>query len=197
MKNLWIIVFAITLGFTSCKKEGDTTLREQEKQKVYNDSVFNHLDKSWKIKVPKGSQSVSKVLEDWKPWVALVNELKLKPVATIGAFQKKASALSEVAVNLTFQGYPVEVDYPDIKARYSTLLTSIQNLDMYINNSPIDLEKVDFYLKEVQANLNELVKMMDEDQIRMNYEKEEGEEEMVEEMRTMMIESRRANPEEE
>ncbi len=196
MKNFLTLLFVVVLSFTSCKKQEEDGFRDQEKIQAYNDSVFNHLNEVWKINVPRGSKTLNPILEDWKPWMALVNELKLKPVSTIGAFQKKAQALSEIAQNLTYQGYPAEIDQPDIKARYTTLLTYIQNLDMYINLSPIDLEKVDVCLKDVQKSLNELVKMMEEDLLRDNYEKEEGEDLMIEEMKELMNNTRNANPEE-
>ncbi len=196
MKNFLALLFILVFCITSCKKQDEKGFHNQEKVQAYNDSVFNQLNKVWKINVPKGSKALNPILEDWKPWMALVNELKLKPVSTISAFQKKAQVLSEVAQNLTYQGYPAEIDRPDIRARYTTLLTYIQNLDMYINLSPIDLEKVDICLKDVQKSLNELVKMMEEDLIRDNYEKEEGEEIMIEEMKQMMNTTRNANPEE-
>ena len=197
MKNSWtIILLILSLHLTSCKKEVDQNALEQTKLQQYNDSVFSHLMKEWKFKIPKTSKELTPILEDWKAWTNLINELKLRPVSTIGAFQKKAITLSEVAENLTYQGYPSQLDTPDIRIRYSTLLTAFQNLDMYIHLDPIDVEKVDYWLDHIQISLDDIVRMMDENLVRQNYVKEAGEEAMLEEMEELRNEARRANPEE-
>ncbi|MGS4346231.1 hypothetical protein ACKUSY_11680 [Myroides odoratus] len=197
MKNSWtIILLILSLHLTSCKKEVDQNALEQTKLQQYNDSVFSHLMKEWKFKIPKTSKELTPILEDWKAWTNLINELKLRPVSTIGAFQKKAITLSEVAENLTYQGYPSQLDTPDIRIRYSTLLTAFQNLDMYIHLDPIDVEKVDYWLDNIQISLDDIVRMMDENLVRQNYVKEAGEEAMLEEMEELRNEARRANPEE-
>lgn len=197
MKNSWtIIVLILSLQFISCKKEMDQSVQEQTKLQQYNDSVFTHLMKEWKFKIPKASKELSPILDDWKAWTNLINELKLRPVSSIGAFQKKAVTLSEVAENLPYQGYPNQLDTPDIKIRYSTLLNAIQNLDMYINLDPINVEKVDYWLNQIQLSLDDIVRMMDENLLRQNYAKEAGEDAMLEEMEEFRNEMRRANPEE-
>ncbi|WP_410878092.1 hypothetical protein [Myroides sp. DW712] len=197
MKNSWtIILLILSLHLTSCKKEVDQNALEQTKLQQYNDSIFSHLMKEWKFKIPKPSKELNPILEDWKAWTTLINELKLRPVSTIGAFQKKAVTLSEVAENLTYMGYPSQLDSPDIRIRYSTLLTAFQNLDMYIHLNPIDVEKVDYWLDNIQISLDDIVRMMDENLVRQNYVKEAGEEEMLEEMEELRNEARRANPEE-
>jgi len=198
MKNIWTILLVIlALNLTSCKKEIDQSALEQTKLQQYNDSVFTHLMQQWKFKVPKANKDLTPILSEWKAWTDLTNELKLRPVSSIGAFQKKAATLSEVAQNLTYQSYPPELDAPDIKARYSTLLTSFQNLEMYISLNPVDVEKVDQWIRNIQISLDDLVRMMEEDLIRTNYIKEEGEDEMLEQMEEFRSETRRANPEEE
>ncbi|WHT40573.1 hypothetical protein QNH98_08495 [Myroides sp. mNGS23_01] len=92
MKNIWtIILLVLSLNLTSCKKEVDQSAIEQTKLQQYNDSVFTHLMKEWKFKIPKASKELTPILEDWKAWTNLINELKLRPVSTIGAFQKRRS----------------------------------------------------------------------------------------------------------
>lgn len=198
MKNIWMILLLVVgLSLTSCKKEIDQSQIEQTKIQQYNDSVFTHLMKEWKFKIPKPSKELAPILEEWKAWTALMNELKLRPVSTIGAFQKKATTLTEVAQNLTYQGYPIQLDTPDIKARYSTLLTSFQNLEMFIDLDPVDIEQVDKWLNNIQLSLDDIVRMMEENLVRQNYVKEEGEATMLEDMQEFRNEMRRANPEEE
>jgi len=198
MKNIWtIILLVLSLNLTSCKKEVDQSAIEQTKLQQYNDSVFTHLMKEWKFKIPKTSKELTPILEDWKAWTNLINELKLRPVSTIGAFQKKAVTLSEIAENLPYQGYPSALDTPDIKIRYSTLLTAFQNLDMYINLNPVNIEKVDEWLDNIQLNLDDIVRMMEENLVRQNYAKEAGEDAMLQEMEEFRNDMRKANPEEE
>lgn len=198
MKNIGIILLlVIGLSLASCKKESDQNQLEQAKLQQYNDSVFSHLMKEWKFKLPKTSKELTPILEEWKPWNNLINEVKLRPVSTINAFQKKAATLSEIAQNLTYQGYPIQLDSPDIKTRYTTLLTAFQNLEMYIDLNPVDLEKVDLWLDNIQISLDDIVRMMEENLVRQNYTKQEGEDAMLQEMQEMRNEMRNANPEEE
>ncbi|WP_158961773.1 hypothetical protein [Myroides fluvii] len=198
MKNIWtIILLVLSLHLTSCKKEIDQSAIEQTKLQQYNDSIFTHLMKEWKFRIPKTSKELTPVLEEWKAWNNLIAELKLRPVSTVGAFQKKATTLSELAENLPYQGYPTTLDTPDIKIRYSTLLNAMQNLDMYINLNPVNIEKVDEWLDQIQISLDDIVRMMDENLVRQNYAKEVGEDTMLEEMEEFRSETRRANPEEE
>lgn len=198
MKNIGIILLLVVgLSLGSCKKEIDQSQVEQTKLQQYNDSIFSHLIKEWKFKVPKTSKELTPILEEWKPWNNLINEVKLRPVSTIGAFQKKAATLTEIAQNLTYQGYPSQLDTPDIHTRYTTLLTSFQNLEMYIELDPINVEKVDEWLDNIQINLDDIVRMMEENLMRQNYAKQEGEDAMLEEMQEFRNEMRRANPEEE
>lgn len=198
MKNIGIILLLVVgLSLGSCKKEIDQSQVEQTKLQQYNDSIFSHLMKEWKFRVPKTSKELTPILTDWKPWNNLMNEVKLRPVSTIGAFQKKAATLTEVAQNLTYQAYPSQLNTPDIQARYTTLLTSFQNLEMYIDLDPIDVEKVDEWLDRIQINMDGLVRMMEENLVRQNYAKQAGEDAMLEEMQQMRNEVRNANPEEE
>ncbi|MGG5505579.1 MULTISPECIES: hypothetical protein [unclassified Myroides] len=198
MKNIgMILLLVVGLCLTSCKKEIDNSAIEQAKIQQYNDSVFSHLMKEWKFKIPKASKELTPILEEWKPWTNLINEVKLRPVSTIGAFQKKATTLSEIAENLTYQSYPTQLNTPDIQTRYTTLLNSFQNLDMYVNLDPVNLEKVDEWLHNIQISLDDIMRMMEENLVRQNYAKQEGEEAMLQEMEELRNETRNANPEEE
>lgn len=198
MKNIGIILLLVVgLSLASCKKEIDQSQVEQTKLQQYNDSVFSHLMKEWKFKIPKTSKELTPILEEWKPWSNLINEVKLRPVSSIGAFQKKAATLTEIAQNLTYQAYPAPLDTPDIQTRYTTLLTAFQNLEMYIELDPINVEKVDEWLDNIQISLDDIVRMMEENLMRQNYAKQEGEDAMLEEMEELRNETRRANPEEE
>ncbi len=192
-----ILLLVVGLCLTSCKKEIDNSELEQAKIQQYNDSVFSHLMKEWKFKIPKASKELTPILEEWKPWTNLINEVKLRPVSTIGAFQKKAATLSEIAENLTYQSYPAQLNTPDIQTRYTTLLNSFQNLEMYVNLDPVNLDKVDEWLHNIQISLDDIMRMMEENLVRQNYAKQEGEEVMLQEMEALRNETRNANPEEE
>ncbi|WHT40574.1 hypothetical protein QNH98_08500 [Myroides sp. mNGS23_01] len=68
---------------------------------------------------------------------------------------------------------------------------------MYINLNPVNVEKVDEWLDNIQLNLDDIVRMMDENLVRQNYAKEAGEDVMLQEMKEFRNDMRKANPEEE
>ncbi|TDS57874.1 hypothetical protein [Myroides indicus] len=195
MKNyLFFILSLIALSITtySCKDNSKVEQERQIKIKEYNDSIFAFVQKNWNFKIPRTSPELAQELENWKMWQEFKQEIELKPVSTLGAFQKKAEKLSSSVLSLTFQSYPNKLNQPDIKARVTVLLTSLNNLEMFIKLDPIPMDKVDIYLKEVQTNLKVLIMQMEENLAKTKIPKEIGEQEMLE----AMDETRRANPEE-
>ncbi|MDR2222573.1 MAG: hypothetical protein LBE34_07515 [Flavobacteriaceae bacterium] len=202
MKQYLVIIVSIlclSLVTSSCKDDSERKQQEiQKKLKQHNDSVFQFLAKNWKFVIPHPTNELKQNIDDWSTLNDLKKELTLAPVSTIGAFQKKAEVLSQNALNVVYQSYPAAVNYPDVKARYTALLTSIQNLEMYITVDPIDIKKVDHCIKEVQNNLRIFYAVMEEELVRTNIPKEEGEQEMIQEMQNMALDpTRNANPEDE
>ncbi|MDR0228999.1 MAG: hypothetical protein LBI72_08055 [Flavobacteriaceae bacterium] len=202
MKQYLIIIlslFGLMFITASCKDDSERKQKEiQLKIKQHNDSVFQFLTKNWKFVIPHPTNELKQNIDDWSTLNDLKKELILTPVSTIGAFKKKAEILSQNALNVVYQSYPAAVNYPDVKARYTALLTSIQNLEMYITVDPIDTKKVGHCIKEVQNNLRIFYAVMEEELVRTSLPKEEGEQEMIEEMHEIALDpTRNANPEEE
>ncbi len=194
MKNsiftIFLILCSLTLLTTSCKDEEKFEKEQEIKIAQHNDSVYAFLQNNWKFTVPEASPELKPLLEEWKAWQEFNQELQLKPVSTIGAFQKKADVLTQKLTSLSFQKFPDELNLPDVKARIALLQTSINNLHMFITVEPIDIERSKKDIKMVNNSLNLFFEQMEENLIKKKYPKEIGEDEMIEAMNS----ERRANP---
>ncbi|MDM1396772.1 hypothetical protein QK342_05775 [Myroides odoratimimus] len=191
--NLYILLpllFLVSIISFSCKDEEKFVKEQELKIAQHNDSVYDYLTKNWNLRVPAASAELGVILKDWKPWQEFVQEVSLKPVSTIGAFQKRANRLSELLQSLTYQQYPKELDLPDIKSRMALLQTSLNNLNMFLEVTPISIEKLDQNLKHTNTALRLLLAQMDENIVKAKLPQEEGEAEMLE----AINEERRANP---
>lgn len=194
MKNsiltIFLFLFSLTLLTTSCKDEEKFEKEQEIKIAQHNDSVYAFLQNNWKFIVPQPSNELKPLLEEWKAWQEFNQELELKPVSTIGAFQKKADVLTQKLTSLSFQKFPDELNIPDVKARIALLQTSLNNLHMFITVEPIEIERSRNDIKMVNNSLKVLFEQMEENLIKKKYPKELGEDEMIEAMSS----ERKANP---
>ncbi|MEC4052325.1 hypothetical protein VSP10_05920 [Myroides odoratimimus] len=191
--NLYILLpllFFVSIVSFSCKDEEKFAKEQELKIAQHNDSVYDYLTKNWNLRIPAASAELDVILKEWKPWQEFAQEVKLKPVSTIGAFQKSANRITELLQSLTYQQYPQELDLPDIKARVALLQTSLNNLNMFLEVTPISIEKLDQNLKHTNTALRLLLAQMDENIVKAKLPQEAGEAEMLE----AINEERRANP---
>lgn len=189
MRIYFGLLSILLLTLSSCK---DNTLELQQNQvklQAYNDSVFKVVDAKWNFKVPAVTQSVADDIQDWKQWFEFQEELKLKPVSSINAFQKKAEQLNTLMSALP-NSLPVAFDQPEIKARLTVLVNTFNFIDMYLKVDPIPIQPINELLPQVNKQLVSLVQKMDEIKIKSAIPKEIGEEEMLRAMDTI----RYANP---
>lgn len=199
----YIAVITVLLSFaflsTSCNDDVQKKQEEKTAQLLkHNDSVFKFLVKNWDFTTPRPTKELGTVIDKWSTWSDLKKELNLKPVSTIQAFQKKSEVLSSNALNMMYQSYPEEVSFPAVKARFTTLLNSLQLLEMYITLDPIDINLVDAHIKDVKKNIRVFYAIMEEELVRNKIPKEEGEIEMISEMNERALDAtRNANPESE
>lgn len=199
----YIAVITVLLSFaflsTSCNDDVQKKQEEKTAQLLkHNDSVFKFLVKNWDFTTPRPTKELGTVIDKWSTWSDLKKELNLKPVSTIQAFQKKSEVLSSNALNMMYQSYPEEVRFPAVKARFTTLLNSLQLLEMYITLDPIDINLVDAHIKDVKKNIRVFYAIMEEELVRNKIPKEEGEIEMISEMNERALDAtRNANPESE
>lgn len=187
---IFLMLFSISLLTTSCKDEEKFEKEQEIKISQHKDSVFAFLKNNWKFTLPKPSNELKPLLEDWNAWQEFKQELSLKPVTTIGAFQKKADILTQKLSSLSFQKMPEEINLPDVKARITLLQTSLNNLHLFIIQEPIEIDRLDKDLKQVNNSIKLLFDQMEENLIKNRVPKEIGEEEMLEAIST----ERRANP---
>ncbi|MEC4115739.1 hypothetical protein [Myroides phaeus] len=187
---IFLMLFSISLLTTSCKDEEKFEKEQEIKISQHRDSVFAFLKNNWKFSLPKPSNELKPLLDDWKAWQEFKQELSLKPVTTIGAFQKKADVLTQKLSSLSYQKMPEEINLPDVKARITLLQTSLNNLHLFIIQEPIEIDRLDNDLKQVNNSIKLLFDQMEENLIKNRVPKEIGEEEMLEAIST----ERRANP---
>ncbi|MCC9042263.1 hypothetical protein LNQ81_06095 [Myroides sp. M-43] len=185
-----LLLFLASIFMYSCKDNDQFSKDQELKIAQHNDSVYNYLTKNWSLRIPSVTPELDVILKEWKPWQELIQETKLKPVSTIGAFQKKANRISELLTSLTYQQYPEQLNLPDIKARVALLQTALNNLSMFLEVEPIDIKKLDHDIKYVNRAFRLLTAQMEENVRKAQLPKEEGETEMLEAVDT----ERRANP---
>lgn len=187
---IFLMLFSISLLTTSCKDEEKFEKEQEIKISQHKDSVFAFLKNNWKFTLPKPSNELNPLLEDWSAWQEFKQELSLKPVTTIGAFQKKADLLTQKLSSLSYQKIPDELNLPDVKARITLLQTSLNNLHLFVIQEPIEIDRLSKDLKQVNNSIKLLFDQMEENLIKNRVPKEIGEEEMLEAIST----ERRANP---
>lgn len=191
--NSYILVpllFLVSILTFSCKEDNKFEKEQELKLTQHKDSVYQFLTKNWNLRIPETTPELDQILQEWKPWQELAQEVRLKPVSSIGAFQKRSARLAELISSLTYQEYPAELNLPDIKTRVSLLQTALNNLNMFLEVEPIDIKKLDHDIKYVNRAFRLLTAQMEENIRKANIPQEEGEAEMLE----AIDNERRANP---
>ncbi|WP_267740628.1 hypothetical protein [Myroides injenensis] len=183
--------FIVLLLLVSCKDEDKLRQVETEKLTMHNDSVFNYLENNWSFKFPNVTADLNGLLEDWKPWNDFKQEMELKPMTSISAYQKKIDLLDTKIQSIIYTKFPQELNTRDIKARITVLQNSIKNLQMFLYLEPIDIPKIETHIKEVKKDLTILIDKMEEIVVKNHLPSEVGEEEMLQLLDT----TRMANPE--
>lgn len=186
--TLHLLLTCLLLG--SCQDEDKLQQELKQKALQHNDSVFNYLEASWKFDLNQDNQELSEILQQWKIWQEFEQELVIKPVTTIGAFQNKIKVLDNKLQSLTYLKYPEALNSADIKARVTTLLSSIKDLNMFLHLNPIEIDKVDQSISKVNENLDILI-----DQMQKNLSRPSIKEHLSEEDLQIIYDTvRRANP---
>lgn len=189
MKIYISLLISLLLVLTSCKDNTKELQENQIRLQEHNDSVFKIVNEKWNFRMPAVSKAVAVEVEDWKQWSEFKDELKLKPVASINAFQKKTETLNTILSALP-KSLPTTFDQPEIKARFTVLVNTFNFIDMYLRVDPIPIEEVDALLPQVNKQLLSLTQKMDEIMVKKSIPKEIGEEEMLRALDTL----RHANP---
>jgi hypothetical protein len=180
------LLFVFVLN--SCQNEDEKRRAENEKEAKKKEVIFNKINKGWDfIDEPINEISEQKV-NSWNEWRDFLKELGDKPRKTIGAFQKKSTAISKKVMALN-NNIPAEFNIPQIRSRISILITKVRMMDLFIHLNQIPSEKVTFLIGEINKELVSLERQMDLIMVKSKIPKEEGEEEFLK-----MLDTTRAIP---
>ncbi|WP_291286477.1 hypothetical protein [Flavobacterium sp.] len=180
------LLFVFVLN--SCQNEDEKRRAENEKEAKKNEVIFNKINKGWDfIDEPINEISEQKV-NSWNEWRDFLKELGDKPRKTIGAFQKKSTAISKKVMALN-NNIPAEFNIPQVRSRISILITKVRMMDLFIHLNQIPSDKVTFLIGEINKELVSLERQMDLIMVKSKIPKEEGEEEFLK-----MLDTTRAIP---
>jgi hypothetical protein len=174
----------------SCQNEDEKRLAENLKEAKKKEVIFKEINNGWVfIEEPINEVSEQNV-RNWTEWRDFLKEIGDKPRKTIGAFQKKSTAISKKAMALN-NNIPAEFNQPQIKSRISILITKIKMLDLFIHLNKIPAEKVIFLVGDINKELISLERQMDKIVEKAKIPKEEGEADFLK-----MLDTTRAIPNE-
>ncbi|WP_343696312.1 hypothetical protein [Flavobacterium sp.] len=188
MKYKIALFLLLIFALQSCQNENDKRLAENEKEAKKNEKIFNNINKAW-IFIDEPINEVSEQnVRNWAEWRDFIKEIGDKPRKTIGAFQKKSTAISKKAMALN-NNIPAQFNQPQIKARISILITKVRMMDLFIHLNQIPDDKVAFLIGEINKELISLERQMDKIVEKAKIPKEEGEADFLK-----MLDTTRAIP---
>lgn len=168
----------MVFGLQSCQNENERRLAENAKEAKKKEKIFSNINKAW-IFIDEPINEVSeKNAVTWTEWRDFLKEIGDKPRKTIGAFQKKSSAIAKKAVALN-NNIPSQFNQPQIKSRISILITKIKMMDLFIHLNQIPDDKVAFLIGEINKELVSLERQMDKIVEKAKIPKEQGEEDFL------------------
>jgi hypothetical protein len=188
MKYKISLFLLLIFVLNSCQNENEKRLAENLKVAKKNEKIFNNINKAWVFIDEPINEASEKNVSSWNEWREFLKELGEKPRKTIGAFQKKSTAISKRAVALN-NNIPAEFNQPQIKSRISILITKVKMMDLFIHLSTIPDEKVTFLIGEINKELVSLERQMDKIVEKAKIPKEEGEADFL-----RMLDTTRAIP---
>lgn len=188
MKHKISLFLLLIFLLNSCQNENEKRLAENKKEAKKKEVIFNNINKSWSFIDEPINEVSEKNANDWKEWGEFLKELGGKPRKTIGAFQKKSSAIAKKAMALN-NNIPAQFDQPQIKSRISILITKVKMMDLFIHLDKIPDEKVTFLIGEINKELVSLERQMDNIVVKSKIPKEQGEEDFL-----RMLDTTRAIP---
>jgi hypothetical protein len=188
MKYKISLFLLLLFALNSCQNDNEKRLAENAKEVKKNEKIFNNINKGWGFIDEPINEVSEKNASSWNEWREFLKELGEKPRKTIGAFQKKSTAISKRAIALN-NNIPAEFNQPQIKSRISILITKVKMMDLFIHLSTIPDEKVTFLIGEINKELVSLERQMDKIVMKAKIPKEEGEADFLK-----MLDTTRAIP---
>ncbi|SEN60382.1 hypothetical protein SAMN05444671_1924 [Flavobacterium sp. CF108] len=188
MKYKIALFLLLIFVLQSCQNENEKRLAENAKEAKKKEKIFNNINKAW-IFIDEPINEVSEQnVKAWTEWRDFLKEIGDKPRKTIGAFQKKSTAISKKAIALN-NNIPSQFNQPQIKARIAILITKIKMMDLFIHLNQIPDDKVAFLIGEINKELVSLERQMDKIVEKAKIPKEEGEADFLK-----MLDTTRAIP---
>lgn len=188
MKTPSLVCFVAFCLLFACQKDNEQLRIARQKDALRNEQVFQKINQAWQFTIPSLSPNTQRFTSSWNDLFVLTNELNKKPKSTLGAFQKKARLLSQKSVVLG-NTIPLVFNKPEIKSRIAVLTTKFNQINLYINVTPVQDQKVVAILSEVNIELKALFLQLDELVRKSEIPTEEGESEMKQ-----MLDTSRAIP---
>lgn len=188
MKYKISLFLLLIFVLNSCQNDDERRLAENAKEAKKNEKIFNNINKAWVFIDEPINEVSEKNAASWNELRDFLEELGEKPRKTIGAFQKKSTAISKKALALN-NNIPAEFNLPQIKSRISILITKVKMMDLFIHLSTIPDEKVTFLIGEINKELVSLERQMDKIVEKNKIPKEEGEADFL-----RMLDTTRAIP---
>jgi hypothetical protein len=162
----------------SCQNQDEKRLAENKKEAKKKELIFNNINKGWVFYDTPINTVSEENIKIWNEWRQFLEELKGKPKKTIGAFQKKSSAIAQKAMALN-NNIPEQFNQPQIKSRISILITKIKMMDLYIHLDRIPDDKVVFLIGDINKELVSLERQMDKIVEKNKIPLEEGESDLM------------------
>jgi hypothetical protein len=175
--NLLYILF-FSLLIVSCQNDNKLLIIEQQKEAQKKEVVFNNINRGWVFDISPIEPVTQDKINGWMEWRAFLTEINQKPKSTIGAFQKKAAALSKKVVELN-NNIPAEFNKPQIKARIAVITTKIKSMDLFIHLNQIPSSKVVKLISEINTEIDYFQLQLEEIVKRSQIPMEEGEEDII------------------
>ena len=180
------LLFVFVLN--SCQNDDAKRRAENEKEAKKKEIIFNNINKAWVFFDEPINEISEEKVNSWNEWRDFLKEIGDKPRKTIGAFQKKSTAISKKAWALN-NNIPTEFNLPQIRSRISVLITKVKMMDLFIHLDQIPDKKVTFLIGEINKELVSLERQMDKIVQKNKIPREQGEEDFL-----RMLDTTRAIP---
>lgn len=148
MKIRIYCVLMLSLLGVACQDDKSDRQAQMVKEQQKNEKVFEAISKAWNFQAPQLSPAAQGEVNGWEDWRMFLLELKQKPKSSIGAFQQKATTLSQKVDELE-KRIPTKLQKTSVKSRISVLVTQIKSLDMYMHLSNIPQQRIVELIKEI------------------------------------------------
>ena len=178
-----ILIFLSLSSLFSCKDDASANAILLANNLKEKELKFQNISKTWNFVPRELSPESQTIVTNWNEWRLFNDELYQKPKSTIGAFQRKTNALVTKA-EVLYATVPEIVNKPQIKARLMAMITKLKSLDTFINLDKIPIDKVLPLISDLNVEITVIQDQIEEIVQRSHIVKEEGEEEMLKNLKT-------------